>query len=380
MFQRASFLDFNEMRAGAKRFLPRALFDYIDRGTEGEHAILRLRHEFDARVFVPKSIRRVESPSLQSRYLGQPRALPWVIAPTALAGLVRYQGEGEMAKAAARAGVPFCVATQSSSSIEDIRSASPEAELWFQLYPWQDDMATMALVARAKACGVTTLMVTLDTPGSPKKVHNQRNGFGVPLKPSVRMAVDCALHPCWSLGVIGRYLMAGGVPSYAHYPLEAGGSVTRAISDPRFSLKKVIDLEWLSRLRAQWQGPLIAKGILSAKEAAALQAIGFDGIVVSSHGGRNLDSAVTPLSVLPQIRAAVGKGMTVFADSGLRRGSDAAKLLAAGADGVLTGRLPLYALACGGADGVVDGLAILSQELSSTMEFLGVADLAELRA
>lgn len=372
------FQDYHEARRGAKRHLPKALFDYIDRGTEAETALDRLRQGFDTTRFVPQVLRQVAAPDLSARFGGQARATPWVIAPTALAGLVRHGGEGLVAKAAAQAGVPFCVATQSSSSVEDIRKAAPEAELWFQLYPWEDEEATQHLIARARACGVKTLVVTMDTPGSPKKVHNVRNGFGIPLRPSWRLGVDCLCHPRWSLGVAGRYLLQGGIPAYAHYPAEAAGSIRRAISDPRFALRKVISRDWLARLRASWRGQLVVKGVLCPTETAQFREIGCDGLVISSHGGRNLDACVTPLEMLPAIRAAAGP-MWLLADSGVKRGSDAAKLIAAGADGVQCGRWPLYALSCGGSEGVVRALQLLSQELSATMEFVGAERLPTLR-
>lgn len=365
--------DVAEMRDRARQMLPRALFDYICRGTEGETALEALRQGFDRRRIVPRMASGAIAPdSLRGRS-------PFAIAPTALAGLVVHDGEVRMARAAARAGVPFCVATQSSTSIEDIARGAPGAELWFQLYVWRDRAETWRLLDRVRALGVTTLLVTADTPASPKKVHNQRNGFGIPLRMSPRLAVDFARHPRWLLGVAGRYLLQGGLPSYAHYPGEARAAVTRAIRDPRFALDPVVGPDLLAQLRDRWPGRLIVKGVLDAGDAARLMTLGCDGIVVSSHGGRNHDSAVTPLAMLPAIREAVGPAATVLADSGVMRGSDAAKLIGAGADGVLLGRAPLYGLAAAGEDGALAAIACLEDELLAFLAFSGLADLAALR-
>lgn len=376
--RRAIFLDFNEAKAAAKAFLPRALFDYIDRGTESERALRGLRQGFDNRRVVPRVLQPVADPDLSATLFGTRCPSPFVIAPTALAGLVRFDGEVAMARAAGRAGIPFTVATQSSTPIETIVANAPGAELWFQLYVWQDRGETWKLLDRVARCGVVTLVLTVDTPASPKKIHNARNGFAIPLRPSMTLAADLARHPHWTLGVIGRYALGNGLPAYAHYPGNAAGSVTSAISDPRFALDTALDGAFLVELRRRWQGRLLVKGVLAPADAVTALQAGCDGIVVSSHGGRNHDSAACPLEVLPMIRAAVGPAATLLADSGVRRGSDAAKLLAAGADGVLLGRAPLYGLAANGEEGVVSLLELLIDELRAFLAFTGAPDIAAL--
>lgn len=374
----AGFLDFPEARARARAFLPRALFDYIDRGTEAEVALRVLRDGFARRRVVPRVLRPVAAPNVATRLLGRAQDLPFVIAPTALAGLVRLDGEISMARAARDMGVPFCVSTQSSTPIEAIAAGAPGADLWFQLYVWRDRAMTWALLDRVAAQGVSVLVLTVDTPASPKKVHNSRNGFGVPLRPSVRLALDLARHPGWTLGVMGRYVARGGLPAYAHYPAQAAGAVTAAIRDPRFALDTVLDAEFLGELRRRWLGQLILKGVMDPQDAQIAFGAGCDGVIVSSHGGRNHDSAATPLEMLPSIRRAVGPGRTLLADSGVQRGSDAAKLLAAGADGVLLGRAPLYGLAAADQAGVGAMLGLLADELRGFMAFSGAPDLATL--
>lgn len=375
----AQFLDFAEAREQAKRFLPRALFDYIDRGTEAETALKALHDGFAACRIIPRVLRPVSAPDLSARYLSAPHQCPFVIAPTALAGMVRHDGEVLMARAAQQAGLPFVVATQSSTSIEQISAKVPDSELWFQLYVWQDRCETWKLLDRVRACGVKTLVLTVDTPASPKKIHNRRNGFGVPLQPSITLALDLMLHPRWTLGVMGRYGMRNRFPSYAHYPGDVAKAVTSSIRDPRFALDTVLDQGFLKELRQRWPHKLLVKGVLSATDAVEIFDSGCDGVVVSAHGGRNLDSAVLPLDVLPRIRDAVGPDRTLFADSGLRRGSDAAKLLASGADGVFLGRAPLYGLAASGVDGVVEMIEQFRDELRLFLGFAGAEDISTLR-
>ncbi len=373
------FLDFAEARAIAQRRLPRAIFDYIDRGTEAETAIVSLRKSFDRRRIVQRALRNVSNPDLTVEVLGKRRNHPVIISPTALAGLVRYNGEIEMARGAGIAGLPYCAATQASTRIEEIVAGAPQAEIWFQLYPWQDREETFRLIDRAKALGIGTLLVTVDTPGSPKKVHNRRNGFTIPLKPSLKLGLDLVRHRWWSLGVMGRYWATRGLPSYDNYPGEVRTAITRAITDPRFALVTNFEQELISAIRERWQGKLIIKGIQHPDDAKLAVSLGAEGVVVSSHGGRNLDSLASPLTILPDIREAVGGKALILADSGVRRGSDIAKLIGAGADAVLVGRAFLWALSAGGETGVQRATGMLIDELRGFMAFAGMRSLAELR-
>lgn len=376
----AAFLDFDEMRRAARRRLPRAIFDYIDRGTEAETALAALRDGFDRRRIVQRALCDVSSPDLSVEMLGRKRPHPLIIAPTALAGLVRYDGEIEIARAAGLAGLPYCAATQASTRIEEIARGAVGAELWFQLYPWRDREETFRLMERARAMGIDTLLVTVDTPGSPKKVHNLRNGFSIPLRFGARLGLDLMRHPGWCLGVMGRYWLTRGLPSFDNYPGGARTAITRAVSDPRFALETDFGAGLLAAIRDRWPGRLIVKGLQHPEDAEAAVALGAEGVVISSHGGRNIDSLALPLSVLPDIRSAVGGRALILADSGVRRGSDIAKLIGAGADGVLAGRAFLWALAAGGAGGVQRATSILLDELRTFMAFAGARDLAALRA
>jgi len=373
------FEDFSEARSGAQRRLPRAIFDYIDRGTEAETALDALRRAFDRRRIVQRALCDVSTPDLSVEVFGRRRPHPLIIAPTALAGLVRYNGEVAMARGAGQAGLPYCAATQASTRIEEIVAGAPDADIWFQLYPWRDTAETLRLIDRVRALGIDTLLVTVDTPASPKKVHNRRNGFTIPLRPTATLALDLACHPGWTLGVMGRYWLTRGLPSYDNYPGGARAAITRSVTDPRFALQTDFGPDLMARLRQHWPGKLIIKGIQHPDDAEKAVALGADGLVVSAHGGRNLDSLALPLSVLPAIRAAVGGRALILADSGVRRGSDIAKLVAAGADAVLAGRSFLWALAAEGEAGVPRMSALLVEELRLFMAFAGMRSLAELR-
>jgi len=364
-------MNVGDYRALARRRLPRGVFEYVDRGTEDEVAIRTLRGSLDALKLAPKVLAGVASIDLSTQVLGRKQALPVIAAPTAMAGLLWYDGEVALARAARDAGIPFCISTQSITSIEAIAAGAPGADLWFQLYVWENRGMTQDLLARVRAAGVETLVLTADTPASPKKEWNVRNGFGVPIAPSLRAGVDVALHPRWLASVLLRHVLGTGMPTYAHYPEAFRTRITRnaVASDVRIDHR----LAWddLRELRRRWPGRLVVKGILRLDDAQRAHDCGADGIVVSSHGGRNLDSAPSPIDVLPAIAERLAGRLVVLADSGIRRGSDIAKYLASGAQAVMVGRALLYGIAADGEAGAADILAILRDELERTLAFLG---------
>jgi len=371
--------NFDDFRARAKRRLPRMLFEYIDRGSEDEQALRTLRRGLDAIRLAPRVLTGLDAPDTHCQYLDQACPLPLVIAPTGLAGLVCHDGEAKLARAAGRAGLPFTVSTQSVTTIEAIRAAAPDATLWFQLYLWRDRRQSYALLERVRRAGVATLVVTVDTPIAPNREYNVKNGFGVPFRASVRAAADVLCHPAWFVGVLLRCLLQDGMPSYGHYPKAFRHNILSAAQSRGLALENRLTWEDVQRLRDVWPGRIIVKGILHRDDAAQAVAAGMDGIVVSSHGGRNLDCAVAPVEVLADIVAAVNAAIPVFADSGVRRGSDVAKYLALGATAVWIGRAPLWGLAAAGEAGADWLLQRLAHELQCTMTLLGAADLAALR-
>ncbi len=372
-------LNADDYRHRARRILPRGLFDYIDRGTEDEKALLRLRSSLDAITLTPSVLTGHRERSLATRLLDQDLSAPLVIAPTALAGIVSHDGETKLARAASRLGIPFCVSTQSVTTIETIRKGAPDARLWFQLYVWHDRTLTDALLDRVAAAGCDCLVLTADTAVAPNREYNRRNGFSVPFEPSLRSVIDGLLHPRWLLGVFGRAWLRDGVPTYGHYPDAYRSSVTRPAMADAVRLDGSIGWNDVARLRDRWTGRLLVKGILSVDDAMKAVAIGADGIVVSSHGGRNLDCLPAPADCLPAIATACADRIAVLADSGVRRGTDVLKYLALGADAVQVGRLPLWGLAAGGEAGAEAILRLLLQEMDTAMGLLGIREAQELR-
>ena len=230
------------------------------------------------------------------------------------------------------------------------------------------------------ACGATTLVVTADTAVNPNREYNARNGFGMPFRWSARAMLDVATHPGWLLRVLAPSLLRGGMPAYGHYPVEARPSITRMVSDPRVQLDGRLDWNDMRALRRIWKGEIIIKGVLHPDDARLAVEAGMDGIVVSAHGGRNLDCAITPVAALPAIVDAVDGRIAVLADSGVRRGCDVLKYLGLGASAVMVGRLPLWGLAARDEDGAGCLLDILLAEMRTCMGFLGIAQPHEVRA
>lgn len=372
----------DDVRARARRRLPRGLFEFIDRGTEDEVALDHNRLAYARIKFRPRVLVDVSGRSTETTLFGQKLSAPMVIAPTGSAGLVWYRGELELARAAAAAGIPFTLATRSMSSIESAAKASVESaaeagdgRVWFQMYGSHDGALTDGLLERIAAAGVDVLVLTVDTPTNPSRDYNERNGYSLPFRPTLRGLVDLSLHPGWFFGVIGRSLMDGGLPRFENLPgrrtIMQGVSATQMLKG---------DLTWedVADLRRRWSGHLVVKGVLRADDAERAVASGADGVVVSNHGGRNLDSAIAPIDALPGIVDAVGHQAAVLIDSGVRRGSDIAKALALGADAVLFGRPALYGTAVAGQAGAAFVIERLRRELSTTMAMLGCSRLADL--
>ncbi|MDB5571724.1 MAG: mdlB [Hyphomicrobiales bacterium] len=371
-------LNIADLREAARRRLPRGVFEFFDRGSEDEASLHGNREAFRKiklrnRVLVDVS-RRTQATTL----FGKPMSMPLAIAPTGVAGVCWYEGEVELARAAARAGVPFTLATPSVTSIEKI-AAVEGGRKWFQLYMWRERELSYDLVRRAKDAGFEALMLTVDTAVPPIREYNRRNAFSVPFQPNPRILADIAMHPRWLLGVALRYYMNGGLPTLAHYPKGASGrtAAPRGVSVPNL---RGDDLTWddVKRLRDMWKGPLMIKGVHLAEDAARAAAEGCDAIVISNHGGRNLDSAVAPIQVLPEIAAEVGGKIEILLDSGVRRGGDVVKALALGATAVLSGRPTLYGLSVAGEAGALHALSLLRKEIETTMGFTGCASVADI--
>ncbi|MBP2293704.1 alpha-hydroxy acid oxidase [Azospirillum rugosum] len=372
-----SILNVAEARDRARSRLPRGLFEYIERGTEDEVGLIEAKRSLDSVTFNPRVLVDISNRDATTSIFGTRQPLPLVVAPTAIAGLIWYDGEVELAKAAAAAGIPFCVSTQSITSVERIAEES-RARLWFQLYVWRNRDRAIQLVKRAERAGAEALVLTVDTAVAPNREYNIRNGFGIPIKPSLRAGLDCVAHPRWFVTVFAKYLRNGGVPTYAHYPDEFRTALGRVAVADEISLAQDVSWEDVRTLRSAWKGQLILKGVLRADDAVRAAELGVDGIVVSNHGARNLDGAATPATCLPEIVDRVGHRLTVLADGGVRRGSHVAKYIGMGAQGVLLGRSVLYGLAIGGAEGAGAVLDIFRRELLTTMGFLGAPSIPDI--
>ncbi|MET4576182.1 alpha-hydroxy acid oxidase [Ottowia thiooxydans] len=366
--------DFREL---AKRRLPRGVFEYIDRGAEDEVALRENRQAFERIRLKPRVLVDVTGRSAGASLFGQPLTMPVAVAPTGSAGLVWFQGELELAKAAAKAGIPFTLATAAMTSMETI-AREAGGRLWFQLNMFADRSIGHAMVQRAANLGFEALVLTADCSVVPNREYNARNGFTVPFRMSARSAMDMLAHPRWLAGVMGRYALGPGMPKFENYPPELRTRVTGFSTSK--SAARCEDLSWkdVQELRALWPRQLVIKGILRAGDALRAVELGADAVVVSNHGGRTVDGAIAPIDALPEIFNAVGGKTTILLDSGVRRGSDVVKARALGADAVLIGRPTLFGTALAGAEGGTHVLHILKTEIEREMGLLGCRTLADI--
>ena len=367
----------NDLRLAAKRRLPRGVFEFIDRGTEDEVAVRNNRAGFERIKLRHRALMDVSNRSMATTLFGKPAAMPMAIGATGGAGLAWHYGELELAKAAAAAKIPFTSATGSLTPMEMIAEKAG-GRLWFQLYVWKDRQLSYQLIDRANRAGFEALIVTTDTIVSPNREYNARNGFALPFRVNPRFAMDVALHPGWVTRVLSKYLRSTGMPRYENYPDPYRRPIT---TDP--SVREVMrqdSLCWddIKIFRDKWPGVLMLKGINRTDDAVKAIEAGVDGLIVSNHGGRNMDSAVASIDVLPEIAEAVGERATVLLDSGVRRGADIAKAVALGAKGVLCGRATLWGAAVAGEAGASHAINIIRTELDKTMAYTGCRSVDEI--
>ena len=370
-----------DLREAAQRRLPRGVFEFVDRGSEDEVALRNNRAGFERIKLRHRALVDVSGRSMATTLFGKPVGMPMAIAPTGAAGLCWHEGEMELAKAAAKAKIPFSLATSAMTSMEKIAEQAGPAvggRLWFQLYVWNRREFSYQMIERAKAAGFEALIVTVDTIVSPNREYNQRNGFLLPFHPTVRFTVDIMRHPAWAASVLLKYFTTIGMPRNENFPEPYRRRVT---SNPdTFEVMRQDSLCWddIKIFRKMWPGILMLKGINRPDDAVKAIEYGVDGIIVSNHGWLNMDSAVASIDALPDIAEAVGERATVLLDSGVRRGSDIAKALALGAKAVLTGRVTLYGTAVAGAEGAGKAIGIIRSELDKTMAYTGCCSVDEI--
>jgi isopentenyl diphosphate isomerase/L-lactate dehydrogenase-like FMN-dependent dehydrogenase len=367
----------HDLREMARRRLPRGVFEFVDRGTEDEVALRNNRAALERIRFRPRTLVDVSKRDQSITLFGRKQPMPIVVGPTGTAGLLSYGGEVAVARAAAAAGIPFTVATNAMTSMETI-AAEAGGRLWFQLYMWADRSLTHQIVDRAKGVGFEALMLTVDGAAPSNREYNHRNGFEVPIQFNARNVADVLKRPGWLAGVFLRQLLTHGMPRFENYPPEVmHGLMTR-------KLKKTIlkndsmSFDDLRELRRRWPGLLMVKGVLHPQDAVKAADCGADAVIVSNHGGRNLDGSPAPIDALPEILDAAGKRLTVMVDSGMRRGADVVKALALGAAAVLIGRAPLYGVAAAGEAGATRAIDIFREEIGRVMALLGVNSVSEL--
>ena len=359
----------------ARRHLPRPIFSYVSGGVEDNVSRTDNRAAFREYGFVPRVLVGVGTRSLAADLLGHTYALPFGIAPMGISAMSAYRGDLLLAREAARANIPMVLSGSSLIRLEDVVAESPDA--WFQAYLPGELREIDALVERAARAGYRTLMLTVDTPANPNKEHNLRAGFTSPLRPSLRLAWDGLTRPRWLFGTFGRTLLRYGMPHFENsYATRGVAMLSRGVQRD-FSDRAHFTWAHVRHIREQWQGKLVIKGILHPDDARLARDSGADAIVVSNHGGRQLDGAVSPLRVLPRV-VAVANGMPVMLDSGIRRGTDVLKALALGASFVFVGRSFNYAAAVGGAAGVRHAISLLAAEIDRDMAMLGVRKLGDL--
>lgn len=358
-----------DLRVLARRRTPRSAFDYVDGAAESEVSLTRAREAFGRVEFRPRVLRDVSRIDTTVRVLDVTSPVPLILAPTGFTRMMQHEGERAVARAAAAAGVPYALSTMGTVSVEDLAAHVPDLQRWFQLYLWQDREASLELMQRAQAAGYRTLVLTVDTAIAGQRLRDVRNGMTIPPQLTPKTLADMALHPRWWANLLTTE------PLEFASLRESGGTVESLVNtmfDPSLNTR---DLVWM---RENWSGDIVLKGIQNVEDAREFVDLGADSLIVSNHGGRQLDRSVTPLEVLPEIAAAVGGRVPVLLDTGVMHGGDIVAAVANGADAVLVGRAYLYGLMAGGEAGVTRALDILISQVHRTLRLLGVTSLDQL--
>lgn len=362
-------LTIGDLRAIAKRRTPKAAFDYTDGAAEGELSLARARQAFEDVEFHPGILRPAENVDTSVEILGGPSALPFGIAPTGFTRLMQTEGEVAGAGSAGAAGIPFTLSTLGTTSIEGVKAANPYGRNWFQLYVMRDREISYGLARRAAEAGFDTLMFTVDTPVAGARLRDKRNGFSIPPQLSLGTILNAIPRPWWWFDFLTT-------PKLEFASLSSTGGTVGELLDA--AMDPTISYDDLAVIRDLWPGRIVVKGVQNVEDSRRLVDLGVDGIVLSNHGGRQLDRAPIPFHLLPQVVREVGRDATIMIDTGIMNGADVVASVALGAKFALVGRAYLYGLMAGGRQGVDRTIAILRSEIERTMKLLGVSTLAEL--
>lgn len=360
----------SQLRSIGKAKTPRAVFDYTDGAAGEELSYGRAYEAYRQLEFHPRVLRDVSTVDTSITIFGASSALPFIFSPTGFTRMMHYHGETAVAKVAAEFGIPYTLSTLGTTSIEDLAAAAPNTRKWFQLYLWRDKTTRYELVERAATAGYEAIMLTVDTVVGGMRVRDVKNGLTIPPQLTIKTMADMARYPKWW----GNLLTSA--------PLEfaslksTGGTVAElmnSVFDPSITMK---DVEWL---KENWPGKLIVKGVQNVADAKMLSDAGVDAVVLSNHGGRQLDRSVVPLELLPSVKSAIsGSSTQLFVDGGALSGSDVVGGIGLGADAVLIGRAYLYGIMAGGEAGVRRAAQILQGEVEQTMRLMGITSLAQL--
>ncbi|SNT08731.1 L-lactate dehydrogenase (cytochrome) [Noviherbaspirillum humi] len=370
-------LSLDDFEPAARRHLPRPVFGYMVAAAETRRSLHANRSAFADYEFLPRVLVDVSGRTQETNLFGQRYASPFGLAPLGLSALSTYRGDLVMAAAAARAGVPMIMSGSSLIPMEQVAAQAPDA--WFQAYLPGDEAGIEALIDRVIRAGFRTLVLTVDTQVPPNPENTARMGFSAPLRPSARLAWDGLIRPRWLFGTFLRTLLLHGLPHFENNYATRGAPILSGSVLRDFSERGHLSWRHFAQVRKQWPGKLVLKGVLRVEDACIARDAGADGIIVSNHGGRQLDGAIAPLRMLPDIANACAD-LPVMLDGGVRRGTDVLKALALGARMVFVGRPFGYAAAIGGEAGVRHAIGLLAKEVSRDMAMLGLRSLEEIRA
>jgi len=369
-----------ELQELARRRLPFPLYSYIEGGVEDNQTRDHNRSVFQRIRFRQRSPVDVSRRSQAVELFGHRFDSPFGISPMGIGGVFAFEADLQLARAAARMNVPFALSGYSLSPMEEVARHATHAR-WLQGYMHAERQAAGKFVDRGTAAGYQVLMISTDVPVRPNRENNARSGFTLPLRPSARLLFQGAVHPRWSVQTFARTMLKYGMPRLEN--LVVGGTpslLQPAMTADLWTSRAAVDWELMRFLRDRWKGALLVKGTLHAADAEMAVRVGLDGVVVSNHGGRQLDGAVSPVEAIPEIRAAAGHKLKILADSGFRRGTDILKGLALGADFILLGRPAMFAVAAGGEEGVVHALSLLKAEIDRDLGLLGCPSVGDLDA